>query len=59
MSKSRRKQSGGSLVGGVVGLVVLLGLVSSNGEGLTEALSAPLGGLLILVQSYSMQLGNA
>ena len=59
MSKSRRKQSGGSLVGGAVGLVVLLGLVSSDGDGFTEALSALLGGLLILVQSYSMQQGKA
>jgi hypothetical protein len=48
MSNSRRRQSGGSLAGGVVGLVVLLGLLSPNREGLTEVLFTLLGGLLIL-----------
>jgi hypothetical protein len=48
MSKSRRRQSGGSLVGGAVGIVVLIGLVSPNREELTEVLFALLGGLLIL-----------
>jgi len=48
MSKSRRRQSGGSLVGGAVGLVVLLGLVSSNGKGLGVGLGALLGGFLLL-----------
>lgn len=48
MSNSRRRQSGGSLVGGAIGLVVLLGLVSPNRKGLTEALDSLLGGLLTL-----------
>ena len=47
MSKSRR-QSGGSLVGGVIGLVVLLYLVSPNRDGVIEALDVLLGGLLLL-----------
>ena len=47
MSRTRRTESGGSLVGGAIGLAVLLSLVSSNGEGLTEALGALLGGLLL------------
>ena len=48
MSKSRRRQSGGSLVGGAIGLMLLLSLVISNGEGFSKALSSLLGGLLIL-----------
>ena len=48
MSRSRRRQSGESLVGGAVGLVLLSSLVSSNSEGVSKALSSLLGGLLIL-----------
>jgi hypothetical protein len=48
MSKSRRRQSGGSLVGGAVGLVVLLGLVSSTGEGFSQGFGVLLAGILLL-----------
>ena len=48
MSKSRRRQSGGSLVGGAIGLVVLLSFLSSNSEGFSKALGALLGGTLFL-----------
>jgi hypothetical protein len=48
MSKSTRRQSGGSLVGGALGLVVLLSFLSSNSEGFSKALGALLGGALFL-----------
>jgi restriction system protein len=48
MSKSRRRQFGGSLVGGVVGLVVLLGLVSSTGEGFSQGFGVLFVGILLL-----------
>jgi hypothetical protein len=48
MSKSTRRQSGGSLVGGAIGLVVLLSFLSSNSEGFSKALGALLGGALFL-----------
>ena len=42
------KRSGGSLIGGVIALVLLLSLVSSNGEGSIAGLAALFGWLIAI-----------
>ncbi len=48
MPRRSRKKSGGSLIGGAIGLVVLLSIVSLEGAGIGEGLDALLGGLLLV-----------
>src|SRR5919202_903268 len=48
MPRARRKSSGGSLIGGAIGLVLLLSFVSPHGEALMESLNALLGVILLV-----------